>query len=237
MDLSILNVLRPGDKLEMHYINSLNEDLILETILYDVISEDEIYVHNPLHGGKLYMIPMDIEVTVFTKRMDLGVIVFKMKLIKREKQGNVYTIKSRITSSLEKQQRRHFFRVRMFQDMDVYTMVDAQGHPVKHYIFDPDAVEEHRVDFKVAITDISGGGVGIRSKFELPLGAYVYGELPIFNSPVKMIGTIVRCYPSDKFEGEFEMGVKFVDLDSEHVRAITSYVFRTQQKARRKELD
>lgn len=237
MDLTILNVLRPGDRLEMHYINSSNQDLILETILYDVISDEEIYINNPLHSGKLYMIPMNIEVTVFTKKVEIGVIVFKMLLLKREKQGNVYTIKCRITSSLQKQQRRHFFRVRMFNDMNVYTMVDAQGHPVKHYIFDPDAVEEHQIDFKVAVTDISGGGVGIRSRVELPIGAYVYGELPLYNNPITIVGVVVRCMPSDRFVDEYEIGVKFENLDKEHVRAITSYVFRTQQEARRKELD
>ncbi|MCH4888742.1 flagellar brake protein [Acidaminobacter sp. JC074] len=237
MDLTVINVMRPGDNLEMHYINSLNQDLILETLIYDVVSDDEILIHNPLHSGKLYMIPMNIEVTTFAKRAEFGVVYFKMQLLKREKIGNVFTIRCRITSKLEKQQRRHFFRVRMFKDMSVYCMVDTFGHPVDYYIFDPDAVEEQQVNFKVDILDLSGGGVGLRSRFEVPVGTYIYGELPILNNPIRVTGIVVRCQESSKNIGEFDLGVKFVDLESEHVRAITSYVFKSQQQARRRELD
>ncbi len=237
MDLTVINVMRPGDNLEMHYINSLNQDLILETLIYDVISDDEILIHNPLCGGKLYMIPLNIEVTTFAKREDFGVVFFKMLLLKREKIGNVYTIKCRIMSRLEKQQRRHFFRVRMYNDMSVYCMVDTYGHPVDYYIFDPDAVDEQQVNFKVDIIDLSGGGIGLRSRFEVPEGTYIYGELPMFEQPIRVTGVVVRCEESRKHIGEFDLGIRFIDLDSEHTRAITSYVFRSQQQARRKELD
>ncbi len=237
MDLSVLNVMRPGDKLEMHYINSLNKDLILETIIYDIVSENEIYIHNPLYGGKLYMIPLNIMITGFTKRADLGVIAFEMMLLKREKQGNVYTIKCRITSKLEKQQRRHYFRVRMFKDMDVYCMVDVQGHPVDFYIFDPDSVDEQQINFKVAILDISGGGAGVRSKIDLPLGTYVYAKLPFLNIPKLITGIVVRTGQSRTYDDEYELGIMFKDLDNESTRIITSYVFKAQQEARRKELD
>ena len=237
MDLTVLNTIQPGDKLEMHYINSLNKDLILETIVYDVISDSEILINNPVIEGKLYMIPMNIEVTAFTKRADVGVVVFRVSLVKREKIGNVYTIKAKITSHLEKQQRRHFYRVKMYSDMNLYCMVDAQGHPVDYYIFDPDAVEEQQIDFKVGLIDISGGGVGFRSKLELPLGTYVYGKIPFHTNPLEVHGVVVRCMPSTKFLNEYEVGIEFKDLPRDAVRVITSYVFKAQQEARRKELD
>jgi c-di-GMP-binding flagellar brake protein YcgR len=236
MGLEVLNVMYPGDKLEMHYINSLNKDLILETLIYDVLSEDEILIHNPLFEGKLYMIPMNIEITAFTKRADVGVIAFSLQLLKREKQGNVYTIRCKITSELEKQQRRHYYRVKMFTDMEVYCMVDVQGHPVDYYIFDPDTVEEQQVDFKVSILDISGGGVGLRSRIDLPIGTYIYGKVQLATRVIEVVGVVVRAMPSTKYINEFELGVMFKDLDHESTRIITSYVFKAQQEARRKEL-
>lgn len=237
MNLNLMSLVRPGDKIEMHYINSQNKDLLLETIVYDVLSDDELYVHNPLYEGKLYMIPMNAEITVFAKRIDIGVIAFRMVLLKREKQGNVYTIKCRLSSEIKKQQRRHFFRVKTYRDMDVYCMVDVQGHPVNYYIFDPDAVEEQQVNFKLDLLDISGGGVGARCKIDLPLGTYVYGFLPVINRRLEVHGVVVRSVPSSKYPGEYEIGIMFKDLDGESVRIITSYVFKAQQEARRKEMD
>lgn len=237
MDLTVLNTIQPGDKLEMHYINSLNQDLILETIVYDVISDNEILINNPVIKGKLYLIPMNIEVTAFTKRADVGVVIFRALLVKREKNGNVYTIKARITSPLEKQQRRHFFRVKMYNDMKAYCMVDVQGHPVDYYIFDPDVVKEQQIDFKVSLIDISGGGVCIRSKIELPIGTFVYGVLPFSTRKLEINGTVVRCISSAKFQNEYELGVEFKDLPRDVIRIITSYVFKAQQEARRKERD
>jgi c-di-GMP-binding flagellar brake protein YcgR len=43
--------------------------------------------------------------------------------------------------------------------------------------------------------------------------------------------------PSNKFLGEFELGLEFKDLPRDAIRVITSYVFKAQQEARRKELD
>ncbi len=237
MDLTVINTIQPGDKLEMHYINSINQDLILQTMVYDVLSNDEILINNPVIEGKLYMVPMNIEVTAFTKRADVGVVVFRVHLVKREKNGNVYTIRGKITSPLEKQQRRHFYRVKMYHDMEAYCMVDVQGHPLDYYVFDPDAVEELQVNFKVSLLDISGGGAGLRSKIELPIGTYVYGKLPISNRALEVCGVVVRCMPSTKFLNEYELGIEFKDLPGDAIRIITSYVFKAQQEARRKELD
>lgn len=237
MDLTVLNIMRPGDKLEMHYINSENKDLILETLVYDLISEDEIYIQNPFYEHKLYMIPMNEELTCFAKRQDYGVIGFSLTTLGREKLGNVFVIKCKISSSLKKQQRRHFYRVRTYEDMEVYCMVDVQGHPANYYISDPDKANEQKIDFKVSLTDLSGGGARIRSRIELPLGTFIYIKLPILSNPILIHGIVVRCEHSTINENEFEIGIQFENLPNEIIRAITSFVFRTQQKARRRELD
>jgi c-di-GMP-binding flagellar brake protein YcgR len=235
MDLNLLTAVRPGDKLEIHHINKLNQDVILDTNVYDIISEDEFLIHNPLKEGKLYMIPLSIVVTVFAKRPEYGVIAFKIQLMKRKKVGNVYTIVCKVTSNFIKQQRRNFFRVNTYQDIDIYYMKTAEGEEVKYYIFDPDAVDEEEVDLKVTITDISGGGVGLRSKVPLEEGTFIYGNLKFLQHNIELVGKVVRCVPSHKFEGTYELGILYVDMPPEDIRHITAYVFNKQQQARRKE--
>jgi c-di-GMP-binding flagellar brake protein YcgR len=237
MDLTVLNTVRPGDKLEIHYINKLNQDLILDTVVYDVISDDEILIHNPLSQGKLYMIPLNITVTVFLKRADIGVIAFDILLLKRKKVGNVYTIASKVTSNIQKQQRRHFFRVKVYHDIDIYFMEDGDGHPVDYYIFDPDAVEENQVDLKASILDLSGGGVGLKTRLPIPCGTYVYAFLTFLSKKMEVQGKVVRSVESKKYPGDYEIGIEFRDVPKDIVRKITSYVFSAQQKARRKERD
>lgn len=237
MDLTVLTAVRPGDKLDIHYVNSLNEDVLLQTNVYDVISETEILIQNPLKDSKIYMLPMDVDITVFAKRQDFGVLAFRLHLVKREKMGNVYTILGQVVSELQKQQRRHFFRVKLYLDLELYFLRDKMGEPLDYYVFDPDAVEEEEVQIKVTLTDISGGGVGIRTRVGLPEGTYVYAKLTFLDKPVEITGIVVRSFESDKYLGEYELGISFEKLSPEAVRVITSYVFKKQQSFRRKERD
>jgi c-di-GMP-binding flagellar brake protein YcgR len=236
MDLTILTAIRPGDKLEIHYINKLNEDVILDTLTYDVLSETEFQIHNPLMSGKLYMIPMNVQVTVFSRRENYGVIMFTAHLIRRMKIGNVYTIQAKVVSELQKQQRRSFFRVRLYQEADCYIMVDKYMNPVDYYIFDPDAVEEEQVNMKMTLLDLSGGGIGLKSNVPLPLGTYIYSYLRFIDEE-PLYGKVVRCIASQQYEGEYELGINFDELSNDVRRSITSFVFNKQQQTRRKEIN
>lgn len=237
MDITILTAIRPGDKLELFYINSLNQDIVLETLVYDLESEDVILIHNPVKDGKLYMIPMNAKVNVAARRQDYGVIMFSMELIKRQKIGNVYTIQCLVISDIKKQQRRSYYRVKVYQDAEMYVMVNQYMEPVNYYIFDPDAVEEQQVNMKVALLDVSGGGVGIRTSVSLPEGTFVYIKLDFIDEKDYLIGQVVRSVESYQYLGEYEVGINFVDLTPETRRMLTSYVFARQQTTRRKEIN
>jgi c-di-GMP-binding flagellar brake protein YcgR len=183
------------------------------------------------------MIPMGVDITVIEKRQDFGVIAFKLHLMKRQKIGNVYTILGKVVSQLQKQQRRHFFRVKLYLDMEIAFLQSTLGEPLNYYVFDPDTVEDEEKVIKVTLSDISGGGFGVRSRMALPEGTYVYSRLNFLSRPVEIVGTIVRSRPSEKYPGEYELGIAFEDLSPEARREITSYVFRKQQDHRRKERD
>ena len=235
MDISVLSLVKPGDTIEIHYINMKNEDVFLETLVYDVLSDKEILIHNPLKEGRLFMVPMDLRVTMFVKRADFGIVAFQTTLSKRKKIGTVYTISCIDFDGFEKQQRRNFFRVNMYKDIQVYFMRDAYMEPVKHYIFDPDAVDEEPVKMKVTLLDVSGGGIGVKSPVPLPEGTYVYGTLDFMEKPVEIYGVVVRSVTSEKYIDAYELGIAFEALPREVTRMITSFVFSRQQEARRKE--
>jgi len=235
MNLNVLSVVQPGDTIELHYVNSKNKDIFLETLVYDVVSESELLIHNPLKDGRLYMIPLGIQVNMIIKRADVGVVIFASTLNKREKIGSVYTISCIDAHRFQKQQRRNFFRVSLYDEIEVYFMRDAYFEPVKHYIFDPDAVEEEPVNMKVTILDVSGGGIGLKSPVPLPAGTYVYGKFDFLDHPIEVCGKVVRSVESNKYPGEYELGIAFDNLSKEVVRKIASFVFSRQQVARRKE--
>ncbi|MBN2797002.1 MAG: PilZ domain-containing protein [Clostridia bacterium] len=237
MDITILAAIRPGDKLELFYVNSLNQDIVLETLVYDLESEDSILIHNPVKDGKLYMIPMNAKVNVTARRQDYGVIMFSMELIKRQKIGNVYTIQCLVVSDIKKQQRRSFYRVKVYQDAEMYVMVDQYMEPVKYYIFDPDAAEEVQVNMKVSLIDVSGGGVGIKAAVPMSEGTFVYIKLDFIEEDDYLIGQVVRSIESYQYQGEYEIGIKFIDLTPEVRRMLTSFVFARQQTTRRKEIN
>lgn len=237
MGFTILNAIRPGDKLEIHYVNKLNKDIILETLVYDIESEDVFLIHNPLVEGKIYMIPMHVSVTIIAMREDYGVIAFSAYLQQRKKIGNIYTIATKVTSELRKQQRRNFYRVKVYMDVEMYIMVDSDMQPVDYYIFDPDAVEEQQVNMRVTLLDVSGGGVGIKTSVPLPIGTIVYTNLDFLDIDGEIYGEVVRCEESYKYVDEYEIGISFLELPPDIRRILTAFVFTRQQKARRKEID
>lgn len=235
MNLSIINAVSLGDAIDLHYISKDNKDYMLSTSIYDIISETEIYIHNPLKDGKLFLIPMGLKITVITKRADYGVLAFDIYLEKRIKMGNVYAIQCKVVSDIKKQQRRHFYRVKLYRDVNIRYLTDYDDNALKYYVFDPDTIDCNEIEVKVSTLDISGGGIGFRSKTEYELGTYIYFKLDFFDLKTEIYGKVMRCFKSSKYDNEYEIGIAFEELPNEFVRKITSYVFSSQQKARRKE--
>lgn len=235
MDFNVQSLIHPGDEIEIHYINMKNEDVFLDTMVYDVVSQDEILIHNPLKEGRLYMIPMGIKVNMFIKKPDLGVVIFEASLLVRRKIGSVYTISCQNLNGFQKQQRRNFFRVNLYKDMEVFYMRNERLEPVEHLILDPEDAKEEMVKIKATLLDVSGGGIGIKSSVPLPEGVYVYSTFNFLQVPINIHGVIVRSVESQKYLGEYELGIAFENLSREAVRKIASFVFSRQQEARRKE--
>ncbi len=237
MGINILETILPGDKLEIFYINKQNEDLFLKTSVFDIISPTEILIQNPLKDGKVFLIPMGIEVNIKCLKDKFGVITFNAFLDYRKKVGNVYTISTKIVSEASKTQRRQYFRVNVYSDITLTYMEDKDGNQVDFYIFDPDVVEEEEKQLVADLLDVSGGGIGVKSKCKMELGTYVYFYFDLLTPSPELQGVVVRCFPSKDIEGEYEVGISFKDVPADIMRRITSYVFSKQQKIIRKERD
>lgn len=235
MSLGTTEVIAPGDKVEIYFVDKNNNDVYLDTVIYDIISENEFLINNPVKDGKLYLISMDMKVTFVIKKDTFGVIAFTVFLVQRKKIGNIYTISCNIVSELKKQQRRNYFRMKIYEDVNIWYMTDVDGKQIDYYIFDPDIGPEIYNEIKVSVNNISGGGISLRSKVSFNLGTFVYSNLEFLNSKIEITGIVVRCDVSRRYENEYDIGVSFDDVGRDVIRKITSYVFSSQQKKRRKE--
>lgn len=235
MSLGTTEVIAPGDKVEIYFVDKNNNDVYLDTVIYDIISENEFLINNPVKDGKLYLISMDMKVTFVIKKDTFGVIAFTVFLVQRKKVGNIYTISCNIVSEFKKQQRRNYFRMKIYEDVNIWYMTDVDGKQIDYYIFDPDIGPEIYNEIKVSVNNISGGGISLRSKVSFNLGTFVYSNLEFLNSKIEITGIVVRCDVSRRYENEYDIGVSFDDVGRDVIRKITSYVFSSQQKKRRKE--
>jgi c-di-GMP-binding flagellar brake protein YcgR len=90
---------------------------------------------------------------------------------------------------------------------------------------------------KVSLLDVSGGGVGVKTSAPLPEGTYVYIKLNLIDFDDYLVGKVVRSVESYHYQGDYELGISFIDLTPDVRRMLTSFVFARQQTTRRKEIN
>ncbi len=195
-----------GDNIEIIYLDKENEPMILETAIYDVVDSEHLLINNPIYEGNLYFLPMNKEVSVTVKKENVGVVNFDMVFLEREKKSSVYTVKCKITSEIEKHQRRRYYRVKTYED-------------IKLSNFDDDE------DISVNLLNISGVGILISTNKDLEMGSTVYANIEFLGEDFIIPGKIVRKIEKDS---KFEYGIEFENLNNKDIKTILAYVFKKQ---------
>ena len=155
----------PGARVELlakeHVIrNDISEKKIYESKVVDVIGDDKLEILMPIEQTKLVLLPVNGEYNLhfFTSR---GLFQCDAKVENRYKDGNLYLLEMKLTSSLQKYQRREFYRFPCVMDMEVRDLtadekrrLDQEGEFI---------AEDDVTGNKAVILDISGGGLRFTS--------------------------------------------------------------------------
>jgi c-di-GMP-binding flagellar brake protein YcgR len=151
---------------------------------------------------------------------DRAAYKFNSKILKRTNEP-IPLLLIESSDSVNRIQRRDYFRLDVTGKIDVYKMIDAKNYPKK--------VSAAR------LLNISGGGIQIQLKNKFKKGEEILISLKSILAPKEFIKSkIVRIHrENDEF---YNYGVEFLEIEDEQREEIIQWIFAYQRKSRKKGL-
>ncbi|MCR5788303.1 MAG: flagellar brake protein [Lachnospiraceae bacterium] len=224
--LDIETVVRPGRESDKRQFRS---------VVYDIISEDELKIAMPLDHGKMILLPIDKEFNIcfYTKS---GLYQCLARVVDRMKADNVYSLLMELTTDLSKYQRREYYRLNCVLDMKASKIADDADDPnlEKVELIDTDITFDNGI-----MVDISGGGARFISRTQYPKGSEVLFKFTLFVSgklnEYTLHGRVLFSQEIKTNPGAFEHRLQFVHIMKDDRESIIRYIFEEERKIRRKE--
>lgn len=231
----------PGVKIELVPIERVLRDSdakkkVYESKVVDILDEDRLEVFMPIEQTKLVLLPVNAEYNVhfFAAR---GLYQCNAKVTKRYKSGALYLLELELTSSLQKYQRREYYRFPCMIDMEIRELSESESTGIeKNGVFVP---EEELKGEKGVIMDLGGGGIRFTSPtpFEPKSTVVCTYVLKRDSGDKKMCvaGELLSCKRLENAHGQYEQRVQFTHITprerEEHIR----YIFEEERKKRQRD--
>lgn len=238
--------LLPGSKVDIRIVQRMmrdnpkdEKDSVYYSTIYDINEDDSLEMNMPLEGQKLRILPKHIRYEfIFT--MNQGIYKAEGTVIEHLKKGTVYLLKARLTSPLQKMQRREYFRIAClipvaFVAMDEYALSCESVQQMKEYL---NEMDDLKVQGSGTLLDISGGGTRFVSINSLKEVKYLLLQ---FQLPLKKgmedIEVTAQVIETTKVKGEdkYIHRVKFFFQDSRTKERLIHYIFEEERRIRKKE--
>lgn len=236
--------LKIADEVDIMIFMNNNQSLTLSSFVYEVVSDEQLVLSNPIKEGMLY--PLEKSYIYYFRFYieNSGMYLFKGILVDRIKYDNLPSVVIRIESDIKRIQRRKFYRVNFKskghflyeKELSDEEIQKNREKVIKKFNTDKNIVIESTTIVKYAFDsiDLSGGGLRVYTSHELALEDWVDGEFEISGSWVKFKGEVTRVEKKDV--NRFEVGIKFLEIDEVTQSKIIAYVFEIERNLIKKGL-
>ncbi len=217
-----LSDIMPGTKLEIEMTDHLGKSTgpVLVSELEWIENDGTLYIAAPIHEGIVYPIRVDTLMNLYFY-CDNELFTCSAVVISRYIKDNLPMLNIRTTSSLEKIQRRQYFRFE-------HTL------PVEYKIVETLNSETNEpIPFNKSITkDIGGGGVSILIMENAELKNLVECRLSISEEKqVTFFGNVVRVTKLNIEEKyNYNIGISFSKIENRDREEIIKFIFQQQRK-------
>ena len=230
----------PGTRIELKlsgdsWMYQEEEKKIHISEVYDVVSEDRIDVMMPLEHGKLVLLPINSEYNI-AFYSPKGLFQCEAQVADRYKSNNMYVLSMNLTSSLQKLQRREYYRFSCAIEAEIrvlseYETMATRSNP--HFeIIQNEAMQ------KAVIVDISGGGMRFVSEARYEEGAGVFCKYTLFQNDVQksyqVTAKILRVKELENRPDLMEYRIKYTNISRADREDIIHYIFEEERRIRRK---
>jgi len=212
--MDIKDMIEIGEKLEIIVKRDSREDIKGFSMLQDINSKGELVVTQPMRDGIPIVIRPDDFIRVLFFKED-GCFAFDGEPVNRFKIENADVISIRQISSIEKIQRRQFYRLKIVLPVELKLLDNKEDTPI----------------LKGYSVDISGNGLRLNIDQKLNVDAIVKCNIKLnSNESVTVKGRVVRVGLDDKLAYKYDMGITFVDIPNATQDRIVKFIFEEQQE-------
>ncbi len=242
------DLIKIGDRVSLVKLDTAKKTLEQKTKSYvsqvlEFVTDEKVKIAMPIENGRI--IPLEIgdkyAVRIYTQK---GLFQCKSIIIDRFKEGNLFILLIEFTSSLEKCQRRQYFRLETLIDFKVREVTkdeqDIKDNAELTIVEKDELLKSFTFSWKSAIiTDISGGGFRFNSGLKVLKGSRINFNLAL------QVGEEVIEYNLDASvvlansllnqTGYYEYRAEFYNITPEQREHIIRFVFEEERRKRRKE--
>lgn len=202
----------------------------------DIISEEQIKIAMPIDKGKLVLLQINQK---YTLTFYVGANLYQCTGVVKDryKSRNLYFVVVEITSSLQKIQRREYYRLECAQDIKYLTVTEEMMKNGTPEMLLESFGDEKPVFTKAIIVDISGGGIRIVSDMEAERDSFLMLDfkLPV-NQEARRFLLYGRILSTTKLQNrtlKFEHRIEFIRINNKVRETIIRYIFEEERKKRR----
>lgn len=236
--------LKVADEVDIMIFKDNNESITLKCFVYEVTSDSQIILSNPVFEGHLY--PLENTYVYYFRFYieNMGMYLFKGTMKDRIKYDNLPSVVINLASDIKKIQRRKFYRVNLMshgnlifeKHLSEEEIAQMKQKMLSKFKNEKDILIDEVIHEKIPFDtlDLSGGGLRILIKESYELGEYLEGEFKISGDWVKFKGEVTRNEKKDDFR--YEVGIKFLEIDANTQSKIVAYVFEIERNLIKKGL-
>jgi len=181
---------------------------------------------------------------------DKGLYSCRAEVIDNVKDNKVIITRVRLSSDLEKIQRRQFYRLDLIHDIE-YRIVTAEEEILTEKVISNDGTDEEIEDYKkrlaeldrlwdkVSITDLSGGGTRFNTDKIYNPGDKILIRLEFVSAGtyknLELLGIILSATELYNDLGTIEYRIEFKDMDKKDREELIKYIFEEERRRRKNE--
>lgn len=242
----ISSILSVGDKLDIRIMQQVQNEKqqkgdvrVLKSMIYDIKDDGLLEIGMPSEGGKMVLLATGVRYSlVFYAKGKMYECIGQIK--ERYKTDNLYMVTMELKSTLNKIQRREYYRYECLLDMFYFPITEEEVE-----LSEPEAIlTYHWEQFPEVLTekgiavDISGGGLRFVSDKPLEKGNHVLLNLHLvsdkFDKEFWIVGTVLESKKMENDTGKYEHRIKFYMRNNRVREQIIQYIFKEERKNRKK---
>lgn len=245
------DILSIGDKIHIRQLDLTGKPIRntqpYVSQLLDFGDTDTIHISAPMINSQIHLLHPSSKYNLcfYTNK---GLYQCTCEAIEKYKDNNIDVFTVRLTSNLEKIQRRKYYRLEMAHDIE-YRLISDQEQVTQQRlqsetldttekeILEKKLKEWDRIWEKAIITDLSGGGIRFNSRNDLKAGDIIRVKLEFVTGgkPKKLIvdSKIVSSSKLIHVSGVYEYRVEFINIQQKDREDLIKYIFE-QERLRRK---